>query len=389
MTLVDRSPDLARLVEEGYDVEVRGGNLFVHHVPYATSEGNVSHCVLVSEFSHNGTQAITPANHQISVVGGVPHDHQGEPISIILNREPVDFGHGFVASCELSGKHHGEPPSNYYEKVTNYVNVLGYFARSLDASATHRDYPVRESMDDTSPFRYQDSWTSRAKINALSVKLEAEKVAIVGLGGTGSYVLDLLAKTPIAEIHLYDDDVFAAHNAFRAPGAASISDLAEDPSKVEYFARMYDPLRRGVVPHAARVTLANIEELRDADFVFLTMDSGPAKREIVASLTAWGVGFIDCGMGVRRQNNALRGTLRVTASVPGHSDHLDHRITYTNVEADDYDDNIQSADLNMLNAVMAVVKWKKLRGYYADDSRELNATYVVSRNRIHSGDGPW
>ena len=32
------------------------------------------------------------------------------------------------------------------------------------------------------------------------------KVAIVGLGGSGSYILDLIAKTPICEIHLYDGD---------------------------------------------------------------------------------------------------------------------------------------------------------------------------------------
>ena len=36
MTLVDRSEDLRRLVEEGFDVEVRDGNLLVHHVPYVT-----------------------------------------------------------------------------------------------------------------------------------------------------------------------------------------------------------------------------------------------------------------------------------------------------------------------------------------------------------------
>jgi tRNA A37 threonylcarbamoyladenosine dehydratase len=36
------------------------------------------------------------------------------------------------------------------------------------------------------------------------------------LSGTGSYILDLLAKVPIREIHLCDGDDFARHNAFRA-----------------------------------------------------------------------------------------------------------------------------------------------------------------------------
>ena len=36
----------------------------------------------------------------------------------------------------------------------------------------------------------------------------------------------------------------------------------------------------------------------------------------------------------------------------------------------EYDRNIQIADLNMLNAALAVVKWKKLFGFYADNESE-------------------
>jgi len=48
-------------------------------------------------------------------------------------------------------------------------------------------------------------------------RLELEKVAIIGLGGTGSYILDLVAKTPVKEIHLFDADALLNHNAFRHP----------------------------------------------------------------------------------------------------------------------------------------------------------------------------
>src|SRR5438034_975841 len=57
-------------------------------------------------------------------------------------------------------------------------------------------------------FRYPDMGTTRAGIGAATAKLLADRVAIIGLGGTGSYILDLLAKTPIGEIHLYDGDEF-------------------------------------------------------------------------------------------------------------------------------------------------------------------------------------
>ena len=66
-----------------------------------------------------------------------------------------------------------------------------------------------------------------------------ERVAIVGLGGTGSYVLDFVAKTPVQEIHLFDGDEFLTHNAFRAPGAASLEALRRKPKKVDYLAAIY------------------------------------------------------------------------------------------------------------------------------------------------------
>jgi hypothetical protein len=37
-----------------------------------------------------------------------------------------------------------------------------------------------------------------------------------GLGGTGSYILDLVSKTPVNEILLFDSDDFLQHNAFRS-----------------------------------------------------------------------------------------------------------------------------------------------------------------------------
>ena len=72
-------------------------------------------------------------------------------------------------------------------------------------------------------------------------------VALVGLGGTGAYILDLVVKTPVAEIHLYDGDVFLQHNAFRSPGAASVADLRAKLNKVDYYKDRYSPMRRHIV----------------------------------------------------------------------------------------------------------------------------------------------
>ena len=70
------------------------------------------------------------------------------------------------------------------------------------------------------------------------------------MGGTGSYVLDLVAKTPVPEIHLFDGDRLLNHNAFRSPGAPTLAQLGEKQLKVTYFADIYSRMRRVGVIHA-------------------------------------------------------------------------------------------------------------------------------------------
>jgi hypothetical protein len=386
MTLVDRSDDLTRLIEDEYDIEVRDGNLLVHHVPYVNSAGEVEYGILVSDLSTNGERTIQPGRHEVWVVGSVPHDHQGNEVAGIADRDRLDYGGGLVACCRLSLKPGGRMPVDYYEKISNYVRVLSGYARGIDPSATHKNFPVRETSPNESVFRYHDAATSRCGLSAVTAKLRLERVAIVGLGGTGSYILDQIAKTPVGEIHLYDDDTLYAHNAFRAPGAAALDELKVEPSKVEYFFRKYDVLHRNIVPHEAKVDETNFAELQPMTFVFLAMDAGAAKRTIIEHLSSWEVPFVDCGMGLHRQENSLRGTVRMTAGVPGRFDHLDRRISYTDVAADEYDMNFQTADLNMLNAALAVIRWKKIFGYYVDGRQELNSLFNVAGARLVSGE---
>jgi hypothetical protein len=70
---------------------------------------------------------------------------------------------------------------------------------------------------------------------------------------------------------------------------------------VAYYQHRYEVMRRGIVAHPVRVDGSNIDELRAMTFVFLTMDSGPAKKFIVTKLEEFGVLFIDAGMGVYRR----------------------------------------------------------------------------------------
>ena len=52
----------------------------------------------------------------------------------------------------------------------------------------------------------------------------------------------------------------------------------------------------------------------------------------------------------------------------------------------EYDRNIQVAELNALNAVMAIIKWKKLWGFYVDLEREHHSTYTIDGNEFTNED---
>ncbi len=233
-------------------------------------------------------------------------------------------------------------------------------------------------------FCYLDTFSSRAGITELNNVLALPKVVIIGLGGTGAYLLDLLAKTPILALHLYDGDVFRTHNAYRAPGAAGLEDLRAGKYKVDYYHRTYSLMRRGIEAHAEHVTRANVAEILDADFVFLAMDTGPDKKTIIAALTARGVPFIDTGVGLNPDTGGINGLIRITFSAPGHTDHIerDQLISYFAGEDAEYDTNLQVVELNSLTAVLAVLRYKKYLHFYADTENEHHTVYAVDSNDL-------
>lgn len=385
--LISHSSDLQRLRDEGYDIEIRADQLLVKQVPYVTAACSVRRDgILVSELTTQGDTTITPQTHVVSFVGEMPCDDHGRVLEEMLHqRDPFALGGSLTARCSFSRKPVSGYP-NYYAKMTGYINMLLGYAQAIDPSVRAKVFPPISTDEGESVFRYLDSASSRTQISAITERLKLSKVAIVGLGGTGSYILDLIAKTPIEQIHLYDGDIFSTHNAFRSPGAASLDDLNAAPKKADYLQRRYDPMRRNIIAHPVNVDESNIDELRDMAFVFLAMDGGPGKKFIIQKLEEFGVPFIDTGMGLYRADTSLGGLVRTTTSMPGHRRHVWERLDFADTADDEYEQNIQIAELNALNATMAVIRWKKLVGFYVDRDAEYSSTYKIASNRLLNED---
>lgn len=169
-------------------------------------------------------------------------------------------------------------------KIKTYVELLANQARGIDSKADARIFKPITVIDDDTVFLYADTASSRAGIGAISSKLKPLRIAIVGLGGTGAYVMDLVAKTHTHEIHLYDGDIYNPHNAFRSPGAASVEQLNKKLSKVRYFHDMYSVMRKGIFMHEVMIHEENVWELAQYDYVFVCVDRGSVRRLIFEAL---------------------------------------------------------------------------------------------------------
>lgn len=237
-------------------------------------------------------------------------------------------------------------------------------------------------------FKYPDTNSSRAQIDYLNRKFKGKRIAIIGLGGTGSYILDFVAKTPVAEIHIFDKDTFEVHNAFRAPGApaAETFEAVNELKKVAYLNEIYSRMRHGIVVHDEYVTNDNISQLAGFDFVFICIDKNEARSNIINGLLRLQVPFIDAGMGINKVGDSLIGTVRVTTGTAEKNDHIGNRIGSVDDVNNEYSTNIQMAELNCLNAVLAVMKWKKMLGFYQNLKQEHNTLYFINTNKILNED---
>ncbi len=183
------------------------------------------------------------------------------------------MGTGLIAQHSFSRKPARGHFLDYHEKMTAYIALLAKYVAVLDGNINARTRRVIEPEDDDSPFNYLDTASARAEINTVTAKLAEDSIAILGAGGTGSYVLDLVAKTPVKHIHLFDADHFLTHNAFRAPGAPAIEQLREQPLKVDYLAAIYSRMHRGIVPHQVHIDTDNVDSLQGMSFVFVCMEA--------------------------------------------------------------------------------------------------------------------
>ncbi len=392
---ISRSADLARLEAEGFRLRVVQGvanHLLIERIPAVNANRKVTwgtlYCPLETD-THGVTVNPCP-NHQCWWIGEPPCDADGRVMTeLISNHGAEDKGDDIKTTVAFSRKR-GDKTSydDLHEKIWAYVRLIWHEAQVIDPGCDPRSEKTVPAVVEAQArvFHYPDMATTRAGIGAATAKLLADRVGIIGLGGTGSYILDLLAKTPILEIHIHDGDGFALHNAFRAPGAPRKDELTM-PKKVDWFGEIYDRMRTGIIRHPYHVGEDQLPELAGFDFVFVAIDNADARKLILQGLIRMKVPFIDVGIDVAiDKRGSLRGMSRFTVATPACYSHIEEVVSFADGQKGGIYRNIQVADINMLNAAMAVTKWKKIRGFYADDMREHHSLYTISTHGLTKED---
>lgn len=381
--------DVARLIEEGYEVTIESGHLVMTNVPYVTVSRAIKLGTLVSPLTGSYSDVVRPSDHVIMFGGEFPCDASGRPLERIRN---ATRNEQVAGKWMINHRFSSKPKRGYYidfhEKMATYAAILANQAAAIDPSVTPRTHRIIASADD-SPFQYFDSASGRVGISNVTRKLTKRSIAIIGLGGTGSYVLDFAAKTPVDEIHLFDGDVFEQHTAFRFPGAATIEEIMGRPLKVEFLATKYSVLHRGIIPHPEYITADNLSKLEGFDMVFICIDANEIKTPIVSALESYGSKFIDSGIGVNLVQNGLTATLRTTTSKPNARQHVHNRNRIPMTQGpskNEYTRNIQIVELNAIVAGFMILQWKQECGFYRDTEQELFSVFRVSDNHILNED---
>ncbi|HEY3492934.1 MAG TPA: DUF6791 domain-containing protein, partial [Solirubrobacterales bacterium] len=141
--LIARSPDLARLQEEGFAISTRGATLLVHDVPYLDSEGKMRRGILASPLGLADDQTVNPVEgHVMFLAGEKPHKADGSAIPAVIG----EGGQGTYGEVEVQIQMSAKPVGggqyrDYHHKVTTYAEILGRPARTVDPEASARTYP--------------------------------------------------------------------------------------------------------------------------------------------------------------------------------------------------------------------------------------------------------
>ncbi|WIL43066.1 ThiF family adenylyltransferase [Pantoea agglomerans] len=383
--LVSHNKDLQSLVEKGYAVSFDDGYLIIRDIPYLDRNKKLCIAEFVCKMVFTDMEKVIQDDHQVYFSGEPPCEINGEPISNLQDRPCSLVLSSSFSDINIQRQFSNKPFkdgvysvfADFFEKIESYTNIISGPAIEL-YQATPYTFRSDKSIEFDSVFKIHDTLTSRAGIVDLSNKFKDEVIAIIGLGGTGSYILDFMVKTPVKEIIAFDYDYFHVHNSFRSPGRLDTSEFNQ--RKADVYHKRYENFREGFSVKNKKFDSECEEDIANVSFAFVCVDDGESRDEIFKVLIKMGKPFLDVGMGLNRKDSFLTGLIRTTFYPSDNvQEVLDKGLSDLSKPSENlYKTNIQIGELNALNASLAVIKYKQFKGFYIEESNVFNALFSLS-----------
>ncbi|MDE0230332.1 MAG: ThiF family adenylyltransferase [Spirochaetaceae bacterium] len=295
--------------QAGFTVRVDSDVVRAMGVPCLLAGGIVGTCTI--EKSHDPesgkpTRRVGGALHAVRIItdqelDGRVYHADGSPIQNCIDGDEKTW-----STISIRKGSQGSP-----EKDESATDLIHRYAKQVVGAVSASGYSETASLQVPNPFKIPNTFEARAAIGPVQDRIRDQRTAIIGLGGTGAYVLDLIAKTPVMEIHLLDSDDMNWHNFMRAPGAPTAEEIELRHKarlrKVDYYYSKYASLREGIHPHPVRVdnpaTFSEFLSVHPIDYAFVCIDQlddgdSPRQDVVYCALSEAAIPFIDSGVSI-------------------------------------------------------------------------------------------
>ena len=385
---------LSRFSEEiGYTVSETADVIRTENVPCLLNGGTLGTCTIEKSYdpeSGKPNEGIGEAVHAVKITldqtadGRVYHAN-GELIGNYLKGDEATWSH---ISIRKGSQSNPEEDLSARELVYRYVKQIvgAVSAAGLGEIAF---------VTTVSPFNIPNTFEDRTGISTIQDRIRGQRIAIIGLGGTGAYILDLVSKTPVREIHLLDADNLEWHNFFRAPGVLTTAEKDSQEKnplrKVHYYQTKYAVLRKHIRAHTIRVgspsTFTEFLSAHPIDFAFVCIDqlsdsASPRQDAVYEALAGAHVPFIDSGVSITLENQAISGSVSTSAYEAGS---LEWREAIPNASVQGILPayrNVQLPEVNALAAALAVMEWRRKTQQYISKSSSFFHKFRLETPRI-------
>ena len=384
--------------QENFQVQYGENKIVLKNVPCLLDNGGNSTCRIEKSFNPKTfmpTIEIGSSPHVVRVLvnggnDGRVYHADGKPVG---NQIDGDGKTRADISIRQGTRENPEDDDSVESVVYRYAKqIVGAVAKKGSQNAS---YLINNKNTNEELFKIPNTFEDRSGVKFMQDRIREQKVAIIGLGGTGAYLLDLIVKTPVAKIHLCDFDKMNWHNFMRAPGAPTEGEIKYQRQnqfeKVHYYQAKYKHLRLGIKSHIMRANdqaeFTDFLSKNSIEFAFVCIDqsmdsNSPRQDGVYASLSKAKIPFIDSGVSISLENEQVRGAV-TTSSYQGGDLGWQQGIPNARVDGDllGYR-NVQLPEVNALAATLAVMEWRRLTGQFDSETKSFMHKFRLEKGIV-------